>query len=53
MISHAGSTRYPEEDEEISEQEKAAVGEARDEIAAGVPLISFDEIKREFGQHLK
>lgn len=38
----------PEEDEEISEQEEAAVQEARDEIAAGVPLISADEIKREF-----
>jgi hypothetical protein len=41
----------PEEDEEISEQEEAAVQEARDEIAAGVPLIPFDEIKREFGHH--
>jgi hypothetical protein len=38
----------PEEDEEIAEQEEAAVQEARDEIAAGAPLISFDEIKREF-----
>jgi hypothetical protein len=39
----------PEEDEEISEQEEAAVQEARDEIAAGAPLISLDEIKGEFG----
>lgn len=39
----------PEEDEEISKQEEAAVQEARDEIAAGAPLISVDEIKREFG----
>ena len=39
----------PEEDEEISEQEEAAVQEARDEIAAGAPLVSSDEIKREFG----
>jgi len=39
----------PEEDEEISEQEESAVQEARDEIAAGAPLISLDEIKREFG----
>ncbi|MGO9955185.1 MAG: hypothetical protein ACLP50_04305 [Solirubrobacteraceae bacterium] len=39
----------PEEDEEISEEEEAAVREARDEIAAGFPLISLDEIKREFG----
>jgi hypothetical protein len=38
----------PEEDEEISEQEDAAVQEARDEIAAGIPLIPGDEIKREF-----
>jgi hypothetical protein len=43
-------TRYPE-DEEISEQEEAAVQEARDEIAAGVPLIPLDEVKREFGHH--
>lgn len=39
----------PEEDEEISDDEEAAVQEARDEIAAGAPLISLDEIKREFG----
>jgi hypothetical protein len=39
----------PEEDEEISEQEEAAVQEARGETAAGVPLISLDDIKREFG----
>jgi hypothetical protein len=38
----------PEEDEEISAEEEAAVQEARDEIAAGVPLVPFDEIKREF-----
>ncbi len=38
----------PEEDEMISEHEEAAVQEARDEIVAGVPLISGDEIKREF-----
>ena len=38
----------PEEDEEISGEEEAAVQEARDEIGAGVPLISGDEIKREF-----
>lgn len=36
----------PEEDEEISGQEEAAVQEARDEIAAGVALIPGDEIKR-------
>jgi hypothetical protein len=39
----------PEEDEDISAEEEAAVQEARDEIAAGAPLIPFDEIKREFG----
>ncbi len=38
----------PEEDEEISEDEDSAVQEARDEITAGAPLISADEIKREF-----
>jgi hypothetical protein len=43
----------PEEDEEISTAEEAAVQEARDEIAAGVPLIPFDEIKREFGYDSK
>lgn len=39
----------PAEDEEISPEEEAAVQEARDELAAGAPLISHDEIKREFG----
>jgi hypothetical protein len=43
----------PEEDEEISTEEEAAVQEARDEIAARVPLIPFDEIKREFGYNSK
>lgn len=38
----------PAEDEEISGEEEAAVAEAREEIAAGAPLISLDEIKREF-----
>ena len=37
------------EDEEISAEEEAAVQEARDELTAGAPLISHDEIKREFG----
>lgn len=37
------------EDEEISPEEEAAVQEARDEVAKGSPLISHDEIKREFG----
>jgi hypothetical protein len=39
----------PPEDEEISAEEDAAVQEARDELAAGAPLVSQDEIKREFG----
>jgi hypothetical protein len=39
----------PFEDEEISAEEEAAVQEARDELAAGVPTIPHDEIKREFG----
>ncbi len=43
----------PEEDEEITPEEEAAVQEARDEIAAGVPLIPFEEIKREFGYDSK
>lgn len=43
----------PEEDEEITAEEEAAVQEARDEIAAGAPLIPFDEIKREFGYDSK
>jgi hypothetical protein len=37
------------EDEEISAEEEAAVQEARDELRAGAPLVSHDEIKREFG----
>lgn len=39
----------PPEDEEISTEEEAAVQEARDELAAGAPLVSHDEIKRELG----
>ncbi len=39
----------PLEDEEISAEEEAAVQEVRDELAAGVPTISHEEIKREFG----
>jgi hypothetical protein len=37
------------EDEEISAEEEAAVQEARDELTAGAPLVSHDEIKRELG----
>lgn len=39
----------PPEDEEISAEEEAAVQEARDEMAKDGPLVSLDEIKREFG----
>ncbi|MBS1878011.1 MAG: hypothetical protein JST31_00705 [Actinobacteria bacterium] len=39
----------PLDDEEISPEEEAAVQEARDEVAAGAPRVSQDEIKREFG----
>jgi hypothetical protein len=39
----------PLEDEEISPEEEAAVQQARDELAAGAPLVSHEEIKREFG----
>jgi len=37
----------PLEDEEISAEEEAAVQEAREEIAAGVPLIPLEQVKRE------
>lgn len=36
----------PLEDEEISEEEEAAVQEARDELAAGAPTVSLEEVKR-------
>jgi hypothetical protein len=39
----------PEEDEEISAEEEAAVQEARDEIAAGAPLIPLEQVMRELG----
>jgi hypothetical protein len=39
----------PEEDEEISAEEEAAVQEARDEIAAGVPTIPLEQVMRELG----
>lgn len=39
----------PLEDEEILPEEEAAVQQARGELAASVPLISDEEIKREFG----
>jgi hypothetical protein len=39
----------PLEDEEITPEEEAAVQEARDEIAAGTPLIPLDQVMRELG----
>jgi hypothetical protein len=39
----------PEEDEEISAEEEAAVQEARDEIAAGVTTIPLEQVMQELG----
>ncbi len=39
----------PLEDEEILLEEEAAVQEARDELAAGVPTVPLKEIKRKYG----
>jgi len=39
----------PLDDEEITPEEEAAVQEARDEIAAGVPLIPLEQVMRELG----
>lgn len=39
----------PLEDELISSDEEAAVEEARSELAAGVPTLSHEEVKRELG----
>jgi hypothetical protein len=39
----------PLEDEQISPEEEAAVQEAREELAAGTPTISHEEIKRRHG----
>jgi hypothetical protein len=39
----------PEEDEEISAEEEAAVREARDELAAGAPTIPLEQVMRELG----
>jgi hypothetical protein len=35
------------EDEEVSPEEETAVQEARDELDAGAPLISHEDLKRE------
>ncbi len=39
----------PEDDEPWTEEDEAAVQESRDEIAAGVPLISLEDVKRKYG----
>lgn len=39
----------PLEDEEITAEEDAAVQQARDELAAGVPTIPLEEVKRKHG----
>lgn len=39
----------PEEDEEISAEEEAAVQEARNELAAGAPTIPLEQVMRELG----
>ena len=39
----------PLEGEKISAEEEAGMQEARDEIAAGVPLIPLEQVKRELG----
>jgi hypothetical protein len=39
----------PEEDEEISAEEDAAVQEARHELAAGAPTIPLEQVMRELG----
>ncbi len=38
----------PEDDEPWTEEDEAAVQESRDEIAAGVPLIPLEDIKRKY-----
>lgn len=39
----------PEDDEPWTEEDETAVQESRDEIAAGVPLISLEDVKRKYG----
>jgi hypothetical protein len=39
----------PLEDEDITAEEEAAVQEAREELAAGVPTIPLEEVKRKHG----
>lgn len=44
MLAHA-----PVDDEPVSDEERAAVEEAKRELAAGAPTASLDEVKRELG----
>ena len=39
----------PEDDEPLTAEDEAALAESRAEIAAGVPTIPFEEIKRKYG----
>jgi hypothetical protein len=38
----------PLDDEPVSPEEEAAIQEARDELAAGVPTIPLEEVKRKY-----
>jgi hypothetical protein len=38
----------PEDDEPWTDEDEAAVQESRDEIAAGVPLIPLEDVKRKY-----
>jgi hypothetical protein len=39
----------PADDEPLSAKDEAALAESRAELAAGVPTIPFEEIKRKYG----
>lgn len=39
----------PEDDEPLTAEDEAALAESRAELAAGVPTIPFEEIKRKYG----
>jgi hypothetical protein len=39
----------PEDDEPWTDEDEAAVAESRAELAAGVPTISLEQVKRELG----
>jgi hypothetical protein len=39
----------PEDDEPLTAEDEAALAESRAELAAGVPTIPFEEIKRKHG----